>query len=289
MSCATPGLVTSFVLMTTERPDVTDDAILNGRLRLFQPRRGHRFGHDAVLLAAATPARPGDRITELGAGVGAASLALLARIPGIDVTLVDSNDDLTALASENIRRNGLAGNARAVTLDVGMPDHAFDNAGLQAGSFDHVLMNPPFNDASLQASPDIARRTAHVATEDTLGIWLRRAAYLLRPSGGLSLIWRADSQQNALRDVAVAFGAITILPVHPAPERPPIRVLINARKGAEEEARNLPGLTLTNPDGRPSAEAEAILRGGMPLSLSPGDFTRSAAAAPHSTTDVRKP
>lgn len=288
MSCATPGSGTSFVPMTAERPDLTDDAILNGRLRLFQPKRGHRFGHDAILLAAATPARPGDRIAELGAGVGAASLALLARIPGIDVTLVDIDGDLTALASENIRRNGFAEKARAVTLEVEMPDRAFDNAGLQAGSFDHVLMNPPFNDASLQASPDTTRRIAHVATKDTLGLWLRRAAHLLRPSGGLSLIWRADSQQNVLRDVAVAFGAITILPVHPAPGRPPIRILINARKGAEEELRSLPGLTLTDQDGRPSAEAEAILRGAMPLSH--GDFTRSAAAAdPLSTTDARKP
>lgn len=284
----TPGSDTSFVPMTAERPDVTDDAILNGRLRLFQPKRGHRFGHDAILLAAATPARPGDHIVELGAGVGAASLALLARVPGVDVTLVDIDDALTALASENIRRNGLAEKAHAVTLGVGMPDHVFDNAGLIAGSFDHVLMNPPFNDASLQASPDTARRNAHVATTDTLGLWLRRAAHLLRPSGGLSLIWRADSQQTVLRDLAVAFGAITILPVHPAPDRPPIRILVNARKGATEELRILPGLTLTGQDGRPSAETEAILRGGMPLSH--GGLTRSAAAPDqHSTTDARKP
>lgn len=284
----TPGSDTSFVPMTAERPDVTDDAILNGRLRLFQPKRGHRFGHDAILLAAATPASPGDHIVELGAGVGAASLALLARVPDVDVTLVDIDDALTALASENIRRNGLAEKAHAVTLGVGMPDHVFDNAGLIAGSFDHVLMNPPFNDASLQASPDTTRRNAHVATTDTLGLWLRRAAHLLRPSGGLSLIWRADSQQTVLGDVAGAFGAITILPVHPAPGRPPIRILVNARKGATEELRILPGLTLTGQDGRPSAETEAILRGGMPLSH--GGLTRSAAAPDqHSTTDARKP
>lgn len=253
--------------MISEQAEITDDGMLNGRLRLLQPKRGHRFGHDAVLLAAATPAKPGDRILELGSGVGAAGLALLARVPGIDVTLVDIDPALTGLAQENIRRNGFAEVARVVTLDVDASDHAFDDVDLHGGSFDHVLMNPPFNDPSLQASPDAARRTAHAASENTLSVWLRRASYLLRPSGSLSLIWRADRQQNVLREVGALFGAIIVLPVFPAPDQPPIRIMLNARKIADGEVLSRPGLTLTDQNKRPSAEAEAILRGGMPLPL----------------------
>ena len=40
------------------------------------------FGHDAILLAAATGARPGDQAVDLGAGVGAAGLALAVRVAG---------------------------------------------------------------------------------------------------------------------------------------------------------------------------------------------------------------
>ena len=54
--------------------DLTEDGALGGRLRLRQPRRGHRFGHDAVLLAAATAAQPGERVVEFGAGVGGLSV-----------------------------------------------------------------------------------------------------------------------------------------------------------------------------------------------------------------------
>src|SRR5260221_12891353 len=67
-----PGSDTSFVPMSVE---VTEDAALGGRLRLKQPKRGHRVGHDAILLAAACPARAGERAVDLGAGVGAAGLA----------------------------------------------------------------------------------------------------------------------------------------------------------------------------------------------------------------------
>lgn len=272
--------------MTTDRPDISDDAILNGRLRLFQPRRGHRFGHDAILLAAATPAEPGDRIIELGAGVGAASLALLARIPGIKMTLVDIEPSLVDLASENLSRNGFANTARAVRLDVRAPESMFNDAGLPAGAFDLVLMNPPFNDASLQASPDTARRAAHVASGDTLRIWLQRAAYLLRPDGKLALIWRASREHQVLLDLQTAFGAVTIWPVYPAPGRLPIRILINARKGGDNSVRRVHGLTLTDQGGRPSAEAESILRGGLPIE---GRLPRPPAAdAPRSTTNAQK-
>src|SRR5712691_6094235 len=98
--------------------DVTEDAVLGGRLRLRQPKRGHRVGHDAILLAAACPARAGDAVVDLGAGVGAAGLALAARVGGTAVTLVEIDADLAALAAENAQCNGLAARVRAVVLDV---------------------------------------------------------------------------------------------------------------------------------------------------------------------------
>src|SRR5262245_25813510 len=74
--------------------DVTTDAVLGGRLQLRQPRRGHRVGHDAILLAAATQGLSGEHAVELGAGVGAAGLALAWRCPGLTVALVDNDEAL---------------------------------------------------------------------------------------------------------------------------------------------------------------------------------------------------
>src|SRR5260370_32609704 len=99
------ALLASCAPMSAERqsgpipPDLTDDAVLGGRLRLLQLRHGHRFGHDAILLAAATPARDGNRVADLGAGVGAARLALAARVPGAPVVLVEVSVGPAALAA----------------------------------------------------------------------------------------------------------------------------------------------------------------------------------------------
>ena len=208
-------------LMGTGRiaDDVSEDAVLGGRLRLRQPRRGHRVGHDAILLAAACPARAGDAVVDLGAGVGAAGLALAARVPGVAVTLVEIDRSLAALAEENAQLNGLSERVRSLALDVAAPARAFAAAGLRADLLAHVLMNPPFNDPARQrASPDRARRLAHMAPPATLAAWTRTAARLLRPRGTLCLIWRADGLGDVLAALAPAFGAVTVLPVHGKPE-----------------------------------------------------------------------
>jgi tRNA1(Val) A37 N6-methylase TrmN6 len=248
-------------------PDLTDDAALGGRLRLLQPRRGHRFGHDAILLAAATPARAGDRIADLGAGVGTAGLALAARVDGARVTLVEIDARLAALAGENAARNGLAGRIDAVALDVSAPADAFAAAGIAAESCDLVMMNPPFHDAGkLQASPDACRRKAHEIEAGALTDWVAAARRLLRPGGVLTLIFRADGLP-ALIDLVDGFGAVTVMPVHPKPGATGIRVLLAAVKGSRAPFAIRQGLVLAGPDGTPTAWTEAILRQGQALEL----------------------
>jgi tRNA1(Val) A37 N6-methylase TrmN6 len=252
--------------MPAKPSGLTDDAILGGKLRLLQPQSGHRFGHDAVLLAAAIPARPGEQAIEFGAGVGAAGLALLVRVPKLRLTMVEIEPALAKLAAENIARNGFSEQARSLNLDVAAPARSFAARGLASGMVDHVFMNPPFNDASRQASPDSLRRAAHRAAKNTLSTWLRAATRLLRPAGTLTLIWRSDGLGEVLRDLSRGYGAVTILPVYPNADKPAIRVIVRAVKASRAPMSILPGLVL-NEDGAASASAEGVLRGGEALPL----------------------
>jgi tRNA1(Val) A37 N6-methylase TrmN6 len=252
--------------MAAERAQTTDDAVLGGRLVLRQPRKGHRVGHDAILLAAACSAEPGDRLVDLGAGVGAAGLAVARRVKEVSVTLVEIDERLAALARINAARNNLAERVRAVSLDVGARPAAFAAAGLAPGTADHVLMNPPFN-AAHNPSPDHRRRLAHSASRDTLARWPRIAERILRPAGVVTLIWRADGLDAVLAALAGDFGAIAVLPVHPKPGAPAIRVLVRAVKASRAPLSLLPGFVLNDAAGKPTEEAEAVLREGAPLPL----------------------
>jgi tRNA1(Val) A37 N6-methylase TrmN6 len=241
--------------------ECSEDAVLGGRLVLRQPLRGHRFGHDAILLAAAVAARAGEHAVEFGAGVGAAGLALARRIEGLDVTLVEIDPALAALAAENAERNGLAARVRAVTLDVTAPAEA-----LAPASADHVLMNPPFN-AAQNPSPDPLRRAAHVASDRTLAQWLDAAARLLRPGGAVTLIWRADGLADVLSALSVHFGAVVILPIHGKTGGPAIRVLVRAVKDHSGPLTLLSGFALAGADGKPAVAAETVLRDCAALPL----------------------
>ena len=182
----------------------------------------------------------GEQIIDLGAGVGAAGLAVARRTEGVAVTLVEIDPALAALANENAARNALAERVRAVCLDVAAPAAAFAAAGLAPGAADRVLMNPPFNAPQQQPSPDPGRRLAHSASRHTLDRWVGAAARLLRPAGVVTLIWRADALASLLAALTTGFGAVTLLPIHPKPGVAAIRCWRAPSRQAARRCRYCP-------------------------------------------------
>lgn len=235
---------------------ITDDAVLGGRLRLLQPERGHRAGHDAILLAAAAP--KARHAADLGAGVGTAGLALIARGAAERVTLVEIDRELAALARQNAERNGYAERVEVVCGDVN------DIAREHIGVADLVILNPPFNDpARTQASPDAGRRQAHVGNDADIADWIAAADRLLNAGGRLVLIHRPEAEHAIL--AALGGYGVELIPVFPRPEAAAIRLIVRATKGAPAEPMLLPGIVLNGADNRPSEAANAILRHAAPL------------------------
>jgi tRNA1(Val) A37 N6-methylase TrmN6 len=252
--------------MTEPSGPFTEDAFLGGRLRLRQFKSGHRAGHDAMLLAAATPALTGDRVVDLGAGVGAAGLAVATRVAGIELVLVEIDTDLAALARGNAAANAIP--ADVVVLDVTSAADGFAAAGLAPDSVDVVLMNPPFNDpARHRASPDQARQIAHLATAATLESWIHASRRILKSGGSLCLIWRADGIAEVLTALERGFGSLAILPVHGDAGTPANRILVSAIKGGKAPTRLHAALLLNDESAVPNKQVQDILAGKGVLPL----------------------
>jgi len=255
--------------MTEPSGEVTEDTFLGGQLRLRQPKSGHRAGHDAMLLAAATPARPGQRVVDFGAGVGAAGFAVARRVSGIELVLVEIDAGLADLARGNAAANALS--AEVIVLDVTSTADAFAAAGLAPDSVDVVLMNPPFNDSVRhRASPDQARVIAHVATAATLEGWVHASRRILKSGGALTLIWRADGLGEVLAALDRGFGSLAILPVHGDAATPAIRVLVRAVKGGKAPTQIHAGVVLNDESAVPNKQVQDILagKGVLPLAHS---------------------
>jgi tRNA1(Val) A37 N6-methylase TrmN6 len=244
------------------RPEdrLTEDRWLGGRLMLLQPKRGHRVGTDAALLVAAAGDVGQGRIVDVGAGVGAVGLALAQRNPLASADLVEIDPEAAALANGNAERNGLQARARALQLDV-LDPRARRGAG-RGESASCVVTNPPFFDATtVRASPDEGKARAHVLPHATLADWIQASLAMLAPGGRFVMIHRPDALGAILAGVGGRLGALALLPVHPTIGASAHRLLLSGVKGSKAPLRLAPALILHGPDGRLTAEADALHRG----------------------------
>jgi tRNA1(Val) A37 N6-methylase TrmN6 len=242
----------------------SDDALLGGRVRLRQPREGYRVAIDPVLLAAAVPASDGDRVLDIGSGVGAASLCLAARV-GCRIVGLERDRALAALARDNLARNDFAARLEVIEGDLLQPP-----AALVPGSFVQVMANPPYLEAARASpSPHAGKTSASVESEAALADWIGFGLTMLRDKGGLTLIHRADRLGDILAALAGRAGGITVFPLWPGEGKPAKRILVQAQKGSAAPLTLAAGLVLHRADGRNTEAAEAILRHGAPLPLVP--------------------
>ncbi|SFS64397.1 tRNA1(Val) A37 N6-methylase TrmN6 [Sulfitobacter marinus] len=199
--------------------ELTYDAFLGGKLHLWQPRKGYRAGVDPVLLAATVPAAPGQRVLELGCGVGAASLCLGARVAGLSLTGVEVQQAYAELA----RRNN-------PEFEVIEADLAAMPLSLRQRQFDHVLANPPYFDrAASIASEDSTRETA-MGEQTPLAKWVEIAAKRLAPKGQAHFIHRAERLPDLIRALPHDMGSIEVLPIAPRIGRMTELIILRARK-----------------------------------------------------------
>ncbi len=219
--------------MTTAASE-TIDSFHRGQFHVIQPLgQGHRSGMDAMLLASLVASGKPCRVADLGAGAGAAGMAVASRLENAEVLLVERSPLMADFARKSL---ALPENQRFVSrisvleADVSLTGRARVAAGLADDSFDHVIMNPPFNDASDRKTPDALKAEAHAMTEGLFDIWIRTAGAIMKPGGQLSLIARPESIADIISACGRRFGAIEITPLHPRAGENAVRILVTAIK-----------------------------------------------------------
>ena len=240
--------------------DATDGTLLGGRVRYAQPATGFRSGIEPVLLAAAIPARAGQRMLEAGSGAGAGLLCLAARVPGIAGIGIDIDPTLAGMANTNAAAND-CGELRFVVGDiVGM-------AGQE--KFDHAFANPPYHPEAGTPSPSAARAVAKIAAPGLFGAWIGAMARQLRGGGTLSFIVPVTAIPACLAAVEqMGCGSCCLLPLWPRAGRKAKLAILQTVRGGRGAFQVLPGLILHEGSGF-SASAEAILRDAAPLTMHP--------------------
>jgi tRNA1(Val) A37 N6-methylase TrmN6 len=220
------------------------DVFHRGRFHLVQPKGGgHRSGIDAMLLAAAVPDSFSGHCADLGAGAGAAGFAVLSRCVSARVTLFENDPLMAECARKSLalpQNHNFANRIAVVEADVTLRGDARQDAGLINNHFDYVVFNPPFNDRTDRQTPDAIKANAHVMGETLFEDWIRTAAAIIKPGGGMALIARPHSLGEILNAIGKRFGALEIIPVHPHAEAAAIRIIVRGTKGSRARMKFLP-------------------------------------------------
>lgn len=219
------------------------------------------MGIDPVFLAAAVPLHKSGRVLDLGCGVGAAALCLAWRQPGLQITGLEIQPMLAELAIGNAALNQISGRLTILAGDLLHPP-----GQVAAGGFDIVLANPPFHIGSRSTAPkEPGRAQGHVEGEADLGAWISRALDVAGPGGLLVMIHKPERIGEILVLLKGRAGAVELFPLWAGADKPARRILLRARKGSAAPLTLQGGLVLHEADGRYTAAAEGVLRGGEGL------------------------
>jgi tRNA1Val (adenine37-N6)-methyltransferase len=229
----------------------------HGSLILRQPERGYRYSLDPFLLAGFCAPRRGERILDLGAGVGVIGLLLARRYPTVQVTGIERQPDLALFAAANARANSLDERCRIIRGDVREAPRF-----LPPEYFHRVVANPPFRRPGSGATPpDPGRAAARQEQTFTLADLAGTAAALLRFGGTLSAIYLVERLAEfckALEESGLTPKKLRL--IVPYAVSAPRLCLVSAIKGGRPGLCVLPQLVLHEPGGKYTGETAAMLR-----------------------------
>lgn len=233
----------------------TLDEILNGRLRVFQKKRGYRFSLDAVLLAHFVSLKSKSRAIDLGTGSGIIPLILAVRFPYSFWTGLEVQEQLAGLAVKSIELNRLQNRINIVPGDAREVKNIFP-----AHSFDAVTFNPPYRKInSGRINPDGEKAIARHEIKGSLKDFLQAAGYLLKPAGKVFTIYPA----KRLAELVSCFRANSIEPkrmkfVFSDEKSAAEFVLAEGRKDSREELKIEPPLFIYDKDKKYTRQMNGI-------------------------------
>lgn len=260
-------------------PDDTIEDLQRNGFRLLQKKDRFRFGLDSVLLAAYAasfyqPSARRIRIADLGAGCGALSLLLAARLPAAELVGLELDPVSCGTLQRNSQLNLLTGRLHGVEGDIrDLAAGTFIHPLLKPRSFDLVVSNPPYrrpgHTCRLPEHPlSPSRQQALEETELSLDELFRAAAILLKPKGRLVLVHRTFR----LPDVIAGLRACSLEPqrlrlIQTLPGRQPATFLLAAvSQGRPGGFQTESPLIVNTSPGRLSDEAAAWYGHEPPLS-----------------------
>ncbi len=232
--------------------EITEDSILNGAIRLCQPKCGYRVAIDPIILASLVEIRKNQTILDVGCGVGTISLILKHFDKSQLITSIDIDSIMTDLCRKNSGIND---------LPLNIINHEIDSDILKGESFDCVVTNPPFyNPDSFRNSEK--KFTANFETID-IKSWISFCMKRLKNRGNFYIIHIPEKLGAILEALGNLVGKIEIIPIYSHPNQLAKRIIIRCRKGSREPLKISSGIVSHQENNEYTDFLKSILNGNF--------------------------
>jgi len=232
-------------------------SLFEGRLSLYQYKKGYRFSIDTLLLAAFARERLRGSVADLGTGSGVLPI-LLARSPDIDaLTGFEIQPDLAELALRNVKLHDLGQSVSIEQADIKEIRSLF-----KAESFDAAIANPPFYPIGTgrinPGSQDAAARHELLAN---LSDFISAASFLIKNGGRFCAVFPASRSADlicTMRENKIEPKVLRC--VHSRTEEPAVVLLVEGVKNAGSQLTILPPLIIYSEGQTYSPEVKSIFK-----------------------------
>ena len=186
--------------------EFTKDSFLGGGIRIWQPKKGYRAGIDPILLAATVNVSAGQKVLDLGCGVGTASFAIGYRVKNVELYGIEIQKVFADLADLNSKENG-------IEFQVECTNISNLSSNITSKNFDHVIANPPYFDRKSSVRGINVSKEKSFGDTRPISEWLKVAAKRAKPKGFVHFIVRSDRLMEIFTNMPNSLGSLVITPV----------------------------------------------------------------------------
>ena len=242
--------------------EITKNSFLGGGIEIWQPKKGYRAGIDPILLAASVNVSEGQKVLDLGCGVGTASFAIGYRVKNVELYGIEIQKVFADLADLNSKENG-------IEFQVECTNISNLSSNITSKNFDHVIANPPYFDRKSSVRGINLSKEKSFGDTRPISEWLKVAAKRAKPKGFVHFIVRSDRLMEIFTNMPNSLGSLVITPVISRKNENAKLTILHAKKNGRA------GLIISSPivlhplesDSREKyvPEVEKVFRNGASL------------------------
>ena len=241
---------------TELKPHEQIDILKNNGRKIIQNKEKFMFGIDAYLLAGFSEIRKGDIVVEFGTGTGIIPI-LLADSPAKKIHALEVQPESVSMARRSVELNELSEKIQIHEGNLKNASQIFSKSFCNT-----VISNPPYikttqGKLNPSESKNIARHEILCTLEDVIS----SAEKILKSHGRFFMIHRSDRLDEIFILMEKhSFKIKRLQFVFPFIEKPPVMILVEARKNANNGVKVLEPLIMYDSKGIYSKQIEDIYK-----------------------------